>query len=235
MSRTVEVCLTPELMSLYDVKDSVVVVVDVLRATSCMVAGLGSGVASITPFAELEACRAMKAVGYRIAGERGGEKVEGFDLGNSPYEYMAEENQGQKIATTTTNGTRAIALSRRSQGVYIGAFLNLTAVATALRQRSEDILILCAGWKGRFNLEDTLFAGALIAALEGNATPTDDAAIAALSLYQSQQDSLQAFLRQSAHAQRLSGPGAARDIELCLTLDQYDVVPVLKGNELMPL
>lgn len=232
MNRTVEVCMSPELMHLYNVQERIVVVVDVLRATSCMVAGLGSGVASITPFAELEACRAMKHQGYRIAAERNGHKVDGFDMGNSPYEYMATESQGQRIATTTTNGTRAIELSKASQGIYIGAFLNLTALAADLRQRTEDILILCAGWKGRFNLEDTLFGGALIQHLADCATPLDDAALAAHTLYQTQQDNLTAFLMQSAHAQRLSGPSAARDIELCLSLDKFEVVPTLQNGVL---
>jgi len=220
--------MSPELMHLYDVQERVVVVVDVLRATSCMVAGLGSGGASITPFADLEACRAMKDQGYRIAAERNGKKVDGFDMGNSPYEYMAPENQGQRIATTTTNGTRAIELSKNSQGLYIGAFLNISALATQLRARTEDILVLCAGWKGRFNLEDTLFGGALIHHLRDAVKPVDDAALAALTLYQSQADNLAAFLKQSAHAQRLSGPSAAKDIELCLSQDKFDAVPTLQ-------
>ncbi|MEQ8573117.1 MAG: 2-phosphosulfolactate phosphatase, partial [Fulvivirga sp.] len=103
--KTVDVCLSPDLIHLYDVSDKVVVVVDILRATSCMTAGLANGVKSITPFENLEQCQAMKHQGYLIAGERNGQKVDGFDLGNSPFDYMDEKVKGKKVAVTTTNGT----------------------------------------------------------------------------------------------------------------------------------
>lgn len=233
MARKVEVCLSPELMPCYDVAGHTVVVVDILRATSCIVAGLGSGIASITPFADLEECRAMQSKGYRIAGERDGQKVAGFDLGNSPYEYMKAENHGKHMATTTTNGTRAIALSAGCEALYIGAFLNISSLVVTLQDSPNDLLIVCAGWKGRFNLEDTLFAGALVAQLKGTYTSTDDAALASLSLYESKREELTEFLKLSAHANRLSGPNAFKDIELCLTWDQFKVVPVLEGHRLI--
>src|ERR1044071_526976 len=125
--KTIEVCVSPEMMHLYDVSDKTVVVVDILRATSCMVTAFAYGVECIVPFADLEDCRAMSKQGYITSGERNGEKVEGFDKGNSPFEYM-EEVRGKKVAFTTTNGTQAISKSMAARDVVIGAFLNLTAI-----------------------------------------------------------------------------------------------------------
>ena len=103
-------------MHLYDVRDKTVVIIDILRATSCMTTAFAHGINSITPFAKLEDCIAMKAKGYFTAGERDGKKVDGFDLGNSPFEYMEEKLRGKKIAFTTTNGTQAIAKAIEAQG-----------------------------------------------------------------------------------------------------------------------
>src|SRR6187401_296006 len=138
-------------MHLYNVHDKTVVVVDILRATSCMTTAFAHGIESITPFAKLDDCLAMKSKGFFTAGERDGKKVDGFDLGNSPFEYMDEKLKGQKIAFTTTNGTQAIAKAIGAKEIVIGSFLNLAAVAEHIRQGSDDVLVVCAGWKGRFN------------------------------------------------------------------------------------
>src|SRR5687768_8601493 len=181
--KKLDVCLSPDLMHLYKTDDRTVVVVDILRATSCMTTAFAHGIQSITPFAALEDCRAMKAKGYFTSGERDGKKVEGFDFGNSPFEYMSESLRGQMIAFTTTNGTQAIAKSMDAKEIVIGSFLNLSALANHIQSATDDILIVCAGWKGRFNLEDTLFAGALIEALEGHVTLECDAPQACAHLY----------------------------------------------------
>src|SRR5688572_30244568 len=165
--KTIDVCLSPDLMHLYDVRDKTVVVIDILRATSCMTTAFAHGINSITPFAQLEDCLAMKAKGYFTAGERDGKKVDGFDLGNSPFEYQSPHLKGQKIAFTTTNGTQAIVKSLGAREVIIGSFLNLSAVADHLKNSTENILVVCSGWKGRVNLEDTLFAGAVVDKLAG--------------------------------------------------------------------
>lgn len=138
-------------MHLYTVEDKSVVVVDILRATSSMVTAFAHGIESIYPVAKLEDCRAMKAKGYLIAGEREGEKVADFDLGNSPFEYMTENLKGKQIAFTTTNGTQAIAKSIGAKEIIIGAFLNLSAVAGHLIKSNNNVLIVCAGWKGKVN------------------------------------------------------------------------------------
>ena len=224
--KNIDVCLSPELMHLYKTDDRTVVVVDILRATSCITTAFAHGIQSITPFASLEDCRAMKKQGYFTSGERDGKKVEGFDLGNSPFEYMEEKLKGKKIAFTTTNGTQAIAKSIGAKEILIGSFLNLTAVAEHVRQGSDDVLVVCAGWKGRFNLEDTLFAGALIEALEGHVELECDAPQASLQIYQQAKPNLIEFLQEASHVKRLANLNIFEDIKFCLTIDKYHVVPI---------
>lgn len=231
--KTIDVCLSPDLMHLYPVSDRVVVVVDILRATSCMVTALAHGVQSIRPFANLEECRAMKAQGYFTAGERNGEKVEGFDFGNSPFEYMIEKLKGQRIAFTTTNGTQAIAKSHGAKQIIIGSFLNLTAVTEYLKRGNDSVLVVCAAWKGKVNLEDTLFAGALVENLKDHIEPDCDAPLAAQRLYNLAKKDMVDFLKESSHVKRLNRLHVHKDIAFCVTPDQYPVVPRLVDDELI--
>ena len=231
--KNIDICLSPELIHLHDLTDKNVVIVDILRATSCMVSGLASGVQGITPFAELEACYAMKAQGYLIAGERGGEKVAGFDLGNSPFDYMNEKTKGRKIAVTTTNGTTAIDRSRSAVNVIIGAFLNISAVADYLKRKEESVIIFCAGWKGMVNLEDSLYAGALYEKLQDNFDNTSDTLSLIHAAYLNMKHDLGGFVRNSSHARRLNKLNIHKDIDFCMKEDEYGVVPILKGQELV--
>jgi 2-phosphosulfolactate phosphatase len=230
--RTIDVCLSPDLMHLYPVKDHSVVVVDILRATSCMTTALAFGIDRIAPFAALEDCLAMKAKGYFTAGERDGKKVDGFDLGNSPFEYQDPKLKGQRIAFTTTNGTQAIVKSLGAAEIIIGSFLNISGVAEHLEKSSNNILIVCAGWKGKFNLEDTLFAGALVDKMKNVVTHACDSPLAAQHLYNTAKGDMLSFLKESSHVKRLGRLNIHKDIEFCLTEDQYSVVPILKDNEL---
>jgi 2-phosphosulfolactate phosphatase len=233
MNRTIDVCLSPDLMHLYPVKDHAVVVVDILRATSCMTTALAFGIESITPFAKLDDCLGCKPHGYFTAGERDGKKVDGFDLGNSPFEYMHPSLKGKKIAFTTTNGTQAIAKSIGAKDIVIGSFLNLSAVVDYLKETEENILIVCAGWKGKVNLEDTLFAGAIVEKMNGTIKPACDAPLMARNLYQQAKHNMMDFLKDSSHVQRLARLNIIKDIEFCLTPDQYSAVPVLKDGVLV--
>jgi 2-phosphosulfolactate phosphatase len=233
--RTIDVCLSPDLMHLYKVQDHSVVVVDILRATSCMTTALAHGIESIAPFAQLQDCLAMKEKGYYTAGERDGKKVDGFDLGNSPFEYQDPELKGKKIAFTTTNGTQAIVKSLGAKEIIIGSFLNLTAVTEHLQKSQLDVLVVCAGWKGKVNLEDTLFAGALVEKLKNELHPACDAPLAAQHLYNLAKNDLVAFLSTSSHVQRLAKLNIHKDIAFCLTPDVYKTVPILRNNVLVPL
>lgn len=220
-------------MHLYPVNDRTVVVVDILRATSCMVTALAHGVQSIRPFANLEECRAMKSKNYFTAGERNGEKVEGFDFGNSPFEYMADNLKGEKIAFTTTNGTQAIAKSQGAKEIIIGSFLNLSAVTEYLKKGEDSVLVVCAAWKGKVNLEDTLFAGALVENLKNHVEPDCDAPLAAQRLYNLAKKDMVDFLKDSSHVKRLNRLNIHKDIEFCLTPDQYQTIPKLVDGELV--
>lgn len=227
---TIEVCLTPALIDQFDLKDKIVVVVDIFRATSCMVAGMGSGVKSIYPVAAVEECFALGKEGKIMAGERGGIKVEGFDIGNSPFHYMDKACVGMEIAVTTTNGTLAISKSIGADEILIGAFLNISAISKYLSQTNKNIIVHCAGWKGTVNLEDTLFAGALIDRLIATHDADGDPALVAACVYHQNKLNLVAAAETSSHAKRLSGFGAKEDLAYCMTADEFEVVPSFKDT-----
>ena len=230
--KTIDVCLSPDLMHLYDVRDKTVVIIDILRATSCMTTAFAHGISSITPFAKLEDCIAMKAKGYFTAGERDGKKVDGFDLGNSPFEYMDEKLKDKKIAFTTTNGTQAIVKAIDAREIIIGSFLNLTAVTNHLVEGDNNVLMVCAGWKGKVNLEDTLFAGAVVDILRDHIEPDCDAPLAAQHLYATAKKDMMGFLANASHVKRLAQLNIHKDILFCMTADQYSVVPRLRDGVL---
>jgi 2-phosphosulfolactate phosphatase len=233
MKGNIDVCLSPDMMHLYPVQDKTVVIVDILRATSCMTTALAHNIDSITPFAQLRECLALKESGYVTAGERDGKKVEGFDLGNSPFEYMNPLLKGKKIAFTTTNGTKAIAKAAGAKEIVIGSFLNLSAVVNYLRKSDNNILIVCSGWKGKVNLEDTVFAGAIVEKLKDKFDHACDAPMMAQRLYLGARDNVKEFLKDSSHIKRLQRLNIEKDIDFCLTEDQYDIVPVICGNRII--
>ena len=230
---SIEVCFTPELIHLHEVKGKLVVVVDIFRATSTMVAALAHGVKEILPFADLESCRAMQAQGYLIAGERDGLTAPGFELGNSPVAFLEGNYAGKKLAMTTTNGTLALDKSKGASEILIGAFPNLKATASYIQSRNLDVLIHCAGWKGRFNLEDSLYAGALVQALSESHANHEDGALAMSSLFAQASRNLADYLAQASHAKRLQNHGIEDDIDFCLSLNLYEqVVGLTQKGEL---
>ncbi|MES2731402.1 MAG: 2-phosphosulfolactate phosphatase [Bacteroidota bacterium] len=233
--RNIDVCPTPELLHLYNLQNTVVVVVDILRATSCMTTALAYGVEKIIPVATLEECRAWQRKGYLAAAERDAKKADGFDLDNSPFSYMSANLEGKTIAMTTTNGTLAITKSREAVKVIIGSFLNLSAITNYLLEQQYDVLVLCAGWKGKVNLEDTLFAGAVVEALQYDFAINQDTALIAKMLYKVGGKNMPAFLATSSHVGRLHKLGIHQDINFCLQTNKFNVIPVLRGNALVVL
>ena len=230
------VCLTPALLPLYRVENYIVVVIDIFRATSSICYGIENGAAAIIPVSKVEECHAYRekeGCDYLLAAERDGEVVAGFDFGNSPFSYTREKVADKTIVLTTTNGTQALHLSRGARRIIIGSFLNLTSLCNWLKSQQEDVLLVCSGWKNNFNLEDTLFAGAVAEQLQEYRP--DDAAIAAADLYSIAKDDLNAYIARSSHSERLKKLGIEEDVKFCLQVDLTIAIPVLEGNALVKL
>ncbi len=237
MSRPIiEVCLTPALLDLYPVKNKIVVVIDVLRATSTIGVALDHGANAIIPVGSIEEClKYQDEPDHLLAGERGGHKVEGFKYGNSPFEYMNGVVENKTLVLTTTNGTRSIESSREADCVIAGSFLNLDVLCDYLKQQKKDILLLCAGWKNRVNMEDTLFAGAVLSQLWKRFESDCDSSLGARQLYEHHNGDLMGAMQYASHFRRLSNQGIMEDIEYCLTPNQINVIPVLEDNKLVRL
>lgn len=237
VQKKLEVCLSPALLSLYNVEEYIVVIVDIFRATSSICYGIENGAEAIIPVAEVDECLAYrdKQAGYLLAAERNGEVVEGFDFGNSPFSYTKEKVSGKTVVLTTTNGTQALHLSRSAKKVVIGSFLNLTALCNWLKTQNENVLLVCAGWKNNFNLEDTLFSGAVVEQLKSGNYKTDDSAIAANDLYQLGKNDLNTYLAKTSHSERLKKLGIEADIAFCLNVDITTAIPILEGERLVKL
>jgi 2-phosphosulfolactate phosphatase len=234
----VSVCFSPAQYSLFAEPDTIVVVVDVLRATSAITTAFYHGVKSIIPVATIEEAIEYKNNGLLVAAERDGEVLPGFEIGNSPFCYMGNKVKDKVIVITTTNGTKAINVAKlNAHQVVIGSFLNLNYLATYLAQKQKNVLVLCAGWKDKFNLEDTLFAGALAQILTAKYQYITecDSAIASIHLYQLANNNLYQFLKNSSHRKRLQKLNLEDDIKYCLTLDKCPVIPYLNGIELVKL
>ena len=237
VQKKLEVCLSPALLSLYNVEEYIVVIVDIFRATSSICYGIENGAEAIIPVAEVDECLAYRdrKTGYLLAAERNGEVVTGFDFGNSPFSYTKEKVAGKTVVLTTTNGTQALHLSRSAKKVVIGSFLNLTSLCNWLKTQNENILLVCAGWKNNFNLEDTLFSGAVVDQLKSGNYKTDDSAIAANDLYQLGKNDLNGYLAKTSHSERLKKLGIEADIAFCLNVDITTAIPVLEGERLIKL
>ncbi len=231
----VEVCITPENYSLYEEYNEIVVVVDVLRATSAICTAFDYGVKSIIPVPTIEEAKTYKAKGYIVAAERNGEVVEGFDMGNSPFGFMQDDIRDKTVVLTTTNGTKCINLARNAGQVVIGSLMNIDALCVWLKKQNKDILVLCSGWKGKFNLEDSICAGAIVEQLleSKNYQAVEDSSIAAKFLYAHSKQKYLSFLKASSHRRRLKKLNLNADIKLCLIPNQSEAIPVLKGDELV--
>lgn len=235
--KALEVCLTPALLPLYSIEDSIVVIIDIFRATSSICYGIENGAEAIIPVSKVEECAAYREQfpEYLLAAERDGEVVAGFDFGNSPFSYTADKVGGKTVVLTTTNGTHALQLSIKAKKIVIGSFLNLTALSDWLRAQETNILLVCAGWKNKFNLEDTLFAGAVVEQLKDDCFKLDDAGIAAQDLYNIARNDLNGYLKKTSHSERLKLLGIEKDIEFCLNVDIATAIPVLDGDRLVIL
>ncbi len=234
----VEVCFIPGQFPLYAADMGIVVVIDVLRATSAMVAAFDNGVERIIPVATVEEARAyIGRDGYIAAAERDGEVVEGFSYGNSPLAYVGKDLRGKTIVMTTTNGTKAINLAKDAPMLVIGSFLNLSALSEWLVQQDQNVLLLCSGWKDKFNLEDSVFAGAVMERLliSGKFGLEEDSSIAAQYMYLAARDNFMGILKAAPRRRRIEQLKLLADVKYCLTPDQSTMIPVLRNGELVRL
>jgi 2-phosphosulfolactate phosphatase len=233
----VEVCFSPDEFDLYKQEYSTVVAIDVLRATTAICTAFHHGVDKIIPVSTVEEAMAYKASGYIAAAERNGKIVDGFEFGNSPFSYMGPEIKGKTIALTTTNGTRTINIAAKTHKVMVAALINLDAMIDYLTRNPCDVLLLASGWQGKFNLEDSICAGAITDALlkTGSYMSDEDSTIAAMFLYQKASVNYFGFLKASSHRRRLRNLNLNEDIKYCLTPNQTRVIPVYEDGALILL
>jgi len=230
--KTIEVCLSPALFKFKTTHDNyIVVIVDVLRATTAFCAAFDSGIETLMPVSGLDELLELKNQGYLTAAERDGKKVDFADFGNSPTIFLQNNLAGKNLAYSTTNGTQAVEMAKSSGNIVAAAFTNLNAVCDWLINQEQNIVILCSGWKNTFSLEDTLCAGALVEELEisGKYAHSCDASFSALKLWQQSKPDFLNVVQKANHFQRLYAMGLAEDLKHCFILNSSSAVPVWDG------
>jgi 2-phosphosulfolactate phosphatase len=231
-------CLSPALLHLYEVNNSIVVIIDILRATSTIAAALKNGAKCVIPVDSVSRCIELgKQIEGITAGERDGKVAEGLVYGNSPFEYPKEFIENKTLVLTTTNGTRLLhmALEKSAQEIITGAFSNLSAVCEHLIEMKQNVILGCAAWKDRVNMEDTLFAGAVIQRVRDHFSINCDSSHIAETLYKKAEKNIFDFMKknEASHYHRLMGFGLEKDIRYCLTPDLANVLPVYRDGKLM--
>lgn len=235
--KKIEICFSPLLFEGFRNPEAVAVICDILRATSAIVTAFHNGVERIIPVGTLEEARDYKERGFMVAAERDGIVRDFADFGNSPFNFTRERVAGRQIVYSTTNGTQAIHVAAECKRVVIGAYLNFSALAGWLAEQDRDAIILCAGWKSKFSLEDTLFAGALAERLlsTGNYRTICDSTHASIDLWEKASGDLNAYIQKVAQRERLRKNKLDDVIEYCHTFDVTESIPVLEGDHLKNL
>lgn len=231
-------CPSPALLHIYDISHSVVVIIDVLRATSTIATAIHNGAREVIPVDSVDQCITIgKNIGAITAGERDGKVAEGLQYGNSPFEYPESFISGKTLVLTTTNGTKLLhmALARGAQDIITGAFANIDAVCEHLVSQQKNVLLACAAWKDRVNIEDTLFAGAVIDKIGEHFAINCDTSAIAQNLYHQAAPDLYEFMKSTgaSHYKRLSGFGLEKDIRHCLTPNTANVNVIYKEGKLL--
>jgi len=231
----IDVYATPSSVRDKDLKDKIVVVVDVLRATSTIITGLYNGCKEFIPVVDIEEAiniaKNYERYTFLLGGERNAQKIEGFHLSNSPREYTREVVEGRTIIITTTNGTKAIRKASDAKEVVIAAFMNVAAVCNHIKEMGQDIVFVCAGTEDRFSMEDILAVGAIISRLKDElCVELDDLGMACCYMYENNKDNLNEILKDTRHYSRLVELGFTNDIEECLRIDTAPIVPIYRGG-----
>lgn len=229
-----EVCPSPALLSLCNIRESVVVIIDVLRATSTIATALYNGASAVIPVASVEDCiRVGKAQNALTAGERDGTIADGLQYGNSPFEYPPEFVKGKTLVLTTTNGTRLLHQALDARTIITGSFPNLSVVCEYLLHQPHAVILACAGWRDRINIEDMLFAGAVVNRIKSSFELNCDSAFMAENLYLQYQENLMEVVKKTSHYQRLGKLGLEKDIAYCFRHDVAPALPMLAENRLI--
>ncbi len=233
----IDVKLAPSSVEIWGNKDKTVVVIDVLRASSTIITALENGAKAVVPVLTPDEAVTLKtrydSENVLLGGERGGLKIQGFDLGNSPLEYTKEVVEGRTIVFTTTNGTNAIRVSGSADNLLIGAYLNLEAVVNKALELDKDILLVCAGRQNSFALEDAACAGAFCAAVSRLAQVNEsDSAKAARMIAASFDSTLTSFMA-SEHGQLLKNLGFSDDLKFAANFNTCQAVPISVNGQLV--
>jgi len=229
--------LSPALLHLYNVSQATVVIIDVLRATSTIATALFNGARYIVPVDSVAKCIELgRQINCITAGERDGKIAEGLSYGNSPFEYNREFIRGKILVLTTTNGTRLLhmALDKGAREIVTGSFANLDAVTEYLIGQKNNVILACAAWKDKMNIEDTLFAGAIIERIREHFTIDCDASHIAATLYNKASGDLFSFMKNNnaSHYNRLMKFGLEKDIRYCLEPNLANVLPIYEDGKL---
>ncbi|NLD23018.1 MAG: 2-phosphosulfolactate phosphatase [Bacteroidales bacterium] len=228
-----DLCPSPALYQHYKSENDTVVVVDVFRASATMCMMLNNGASAIIPVSNSELAKKYKSKGYLVGAERNTKRCEFADFGNSPFDYSPEKVSEKEIVFTTTNGTRAIDVASDSKELLIGTFPNIDAVVDRCLSSAERVVILCAGWNNRINIEDTLFGGAFAEKLleKANIKFDSDSIRMTYELWLRVKDNLDEYLKASDHYQRLVNNSAVGDINFCITQNSISIVPVYNKTD----
>ena len=235
--KKIKVCFSPALFKYYKDSSAIAVVLDTLRATSAICNAFQNGVEKLIPVKTIDEAREYKKKGFIVAAERDGYVLDFADFGNSPFNFTEERVKGKTIVYSTTNGTQAIQMAESCHLVVIGSFLNLSSLSKWLVKQGRDVLLMCAGWKNKFNLEDTVLAGAISEKLiaTNNYSTMCDSTIVSLDLWSLAKPDIPGYIDKAAQRTRLREKGLDDVIEFCHTPDSANVIPVLKNGYLVEI
>lgn len=231
-------CFSPALLHLYDVSNAIVVIIDVLRATSTIATALYNGAKAVIPVDSVSRCiEISKQIHGITAGERDGKIAEGLEYGNSPFEYPRSFVEGRTLVLTTTNGTKLLhmALDKGAKEIVTGSFPNLSAICDFLSAQNQHVILGCAAWKDKVNIEDMLFAGAVISKVKDRFSINCDSSGISETVYEAAKPDLYEFMKEknASHYQRLTNYGLEKDIRYCLTPDQANILPLYRDGNLI--
>ncbi len=233
----ITVCFSPLQFDAYKLPEANAVAIDILRASTSICTAFMNGAKQVIPISTVDELRTYIGKEYILAAEREGIKLDFADIGNSPYYFTKEKVNGRMLAYSTTNGTHTINLAAQCHSATVGSYINISALCRFLETGNRDVLLLCAGWKGRFNLEDSVFAGAVAQRLinTGKFETICDSTLAAMDLWSLAQPDLLGYIKKAAQNERLRKINSDQVIPYCHSFDQTDIVPIYQNGVLIPL